>query len=207
MVCAVVYSQMPVVVATVLAISAFITSCFYSILNSARNNMSTAYFECITFWKFEAKRSKKQEEAKNEYTENAGRLLRRANWCAGLYKDYCIIVRWWFSSVILMFLFFLVIMAASTFSQSSHFWKCVFGILFFLSIISITIPIIATKIKHPYKSKLLNYLKYLNFRILLLHIFGIFNPHLADEKRGEIKKEICTCPKWFEENETESKEF
>jgi hypothetical protein len=194
---------MPVVVATVLAILAFITSCYYSILNSARNNMSTAYFECITFWKFKAKRSKK-------YKENAVRLLKRANWCACLYKDYCIIVRWWFSSVILMFFSFLFIMAALTFSQFSHFLKCVFWFLFILSIICAFIAIRAITIEHPYKSK------YLNWKIFWDKT-KIFNPHLADKKFGEFEKEICKiekldegilkCPKWFEDNKTKSKEF
>lgn len=232
MVCTVVYSQMPVVVATFLAILAFITSCFYSILNSAKNNMSTAYFECITFWAFEARRSKKPAaDAEKEYTENAVRLLKRANWCAGLYKDYCIIVRWWFSSVILMFFSFLfIMMAALTFSQCSHHEYLIFGfgilfcilfvfsiiftvlaiILFFSSITFAVIAIIAITIEHPYKSK------YLNWKIFWDKI-EILNPNLADDKFREFKKEICEIekldkgipkyPQWFEDNKTKCKEF
>ena len=209
-------SQMSVVVATVLAILAFITSCFYSTLNSAKNNMSTAYFECITFWAFEAGRSKKQEDAENEYTENAGRLLRRANWCACLYKDNCIIVRWWFRSVILIFLLFLVIMAASTFSQTSPSKYLTFGFWILLvlsiifSIISIAMAIIATVIiKHPYKSnkdrvELPCISKVEHPRTLYLLNWGIFwgrilpkifDPNLADDKFREFRKEICEIEK------------
>jgi len=216
----------PIIISSFLGILVFITGCFYTVRQSALNNMYFAFLNCEIFWNFEARKSNRQGEEENDYTKNAVRLLKHANWWRELYEKNCSVVIYCFLSVICMGIALVcIILPIIPFFKNGIPWIVLgFFPFFILSLLFITfaISIFISKrrpiLDHIFVrlilwffknyNELLNKLNTLerNDRLdnLVFRRINVLNPCKGIERLEELEEEIGK-PDWFVENKFEAK--